>query len=72
MLIEVNAPPPVEFLEEDEFGLNVFFTPSYEINVPGEIIDTNGEIDSLTGNPVFFIDPSSTDPVYFFVEVSIK
>ncbi len=70
--VEISGPPPAEFIEEDEFGLTAFFTPSYELDMPGEVTDTNGEIDSLTGNPVLIIDPTSTEPIFFYAESVVE
>ncbi|MFP4324044.1 MAG: hypothetical protein ACLFTK_16435 [Anaerolineales bacterium] len=70
--VEISGPPPAELIEQDDFGLGALFTPSYEIDMPGTVTDTNGEIDSLTGNPILIVDPTSTEPIFFFAESEVE
>ena len=45
---------------------------SYEIEMPGTLGEHNGQIDTLTGNPVWLIDPTSTEPLEIKVESSTQ
>lgn len=62
--------------EEDPFGmaslLGAFIQISYEIDMPGELIDHNGQIDTLTGNPVWLIDPTNPDDLVIFAESTLE
>lgn len=60
----------------DDLGLDELFNAliqvSYEIEMPGELIDHNGQIDSLTGNPVWIIDPTDPNDLIIFAESTLE
>jgi hypothetical protein len=45
---------------------------TYEFSLPGEITDTNGEIDPDTGNVVWTVDFASEEPIEFYAEASVE
>jgi hypothetical protein len=45
---------------------------SYEIEMPGILGEHNGQIDTLTGNPVWLLDPTSTEPLEIKVESTVE
>jgi hypothetical protein len=56
----------------DNFGnFNTFVQYSVEFILPGELVDHNGTIDSLTGNPVWVISGDSQEDAHFFAESRI-
>ncbi|MGB7342324.1 MAG: hypothetical protein WBC91_25725 [Phototrophicaceae bacterium] len=63
---------PDERPEDDPFGMaaimGAFVQLSYEIEMPGTLIEHNGQIDTLTGNPVWIVDLTSTDDIEIIVE----
>ncbi|MEM9952162.1 MAG: hypothetical protein AAF846_11205 [Chloroflexota bacterium] len=73
MMIPSNFDPDAE---EDPFGmaaiLGAFVQISYEIEMPGELIDHNGQIDTLTGNPVWLLEPNSPDDIEIYVESTLE
>lgn len=62
--------------EDDPFGMTAimmaFIQTSYEIQMPGQLGEHNGQIDTLTGNPVWLIDPTSTEPLEIHVESTVE
>ncbi len=76
MRVELTIPSTADpDAEEDPFGMTAimgaFIQLSYEIEMPGTVTDHNGQIDSLTGNPVWIIDMTSTDDLEIFVESTL-
>ncbi|MGJ3241203.1 MAG: hypothetical protein ACFE0Q_21020 [Anaerolineae bacterium] len=73
--VELTVPssvdPDIE-PEDDPFGIatimEAFVQVSYEIEMPGTLGEHNGQIDSLTGNPVWLIDLNSEDDLEIVVE----
>ena len=49
-----------------------FVQTSFEFSLPGELIDHNGTIDPLTGNPVWVISGDSQEDAHFFAESRIE
>jgi len=79
--VEFSGPSLAESMEsegEDAMSMDMFAgmgllpTFTYVITLPGDIDDTNGEIDETTGAAVLKLDFESTDPLEFYAEGSRK
>lgn len=77
--VEITVPSSVDpdaRVEDDPFGmsaiLGAFIQLSYEIEMPGTLVDHNGQIDTLTGNPVWIIDANSPDDLEIVVESIVE
>lgn len=77
--VEFTVPAPADpddRAEDDPFGmeavLGAFMQLSYEVDMPGTLIEHNGQIDTLTGNPIWLIDMTSTQEIEIFVESTLE
>lgn len=72
--VELTVPSQfdAEAMEDDPFGMaaamGAIIQMSYEIEMPGTLGEHNGQIDSLTGNPVWLINPLSPEDLEIMVE----
>lgn len=73
--VELTVPSEIDpdaRTEDDPFGMSAimgaFVQVSYEIDMPGTVVEHNGQIDTLTGNPVWIIDMTSPDDLEIVVE----
>ncbi len=78
--VEFNGPPPADLMaedeeeEEEESSIELDWDPAsaisfvHEIDLPGDLGEHNGTIDSATGNPVWIMDLNSTEPYHIEAE----
>jgi hypothetical protein len=52
--------------------LQKIITWAIEIDLAGDLIDHNGQIDSLTGHPVWFLDLASPEPMDIYAVSEVK
>ncbi|MDQ7035931.1 MAG: hypothetical protein Q9P01_14190, partial [Anaerolineae bacterium] len=60
--------------DDGGFGavMGSFMQMSYEIEMPGVLGVHNGEIDTLTGNPVWIINPAAMEDLEILVESTVE
>ena len=67
MIFEETGP-----VDEFEAMTTALVQYSFEFVLPGELIDHNGTIDPLTGNPVWVMPGNSQEDAHFFAESRIE
>jgi hypothetical protein len=72
--------PPADAMASDDpsaeelqfFDMNELFSLVYEVSLPGEITNHNGEIDPETGAVIWEVDFYSTEPIQYLAEARLE
>ncbi|MDQ7026128.1 MAG: hypothetical protein Q9P44_11265 [Anaerolineae bacterium] len=74
--VAVTIPSLLDGVGGDDGGFGAvmgsFMQMSYEIEMPGVLGVHNGEIDTLTGNPVWIINPAAMEDLEILVESTVE